>query len=60
MNYNSQKALLLASENAYKKGELTAHQFLNILDDIENDVLNLDKKILSKDVDKIIAEYAKL
>lgn len=60
MSYRNQKILLAASEIAFEKGELTKWQFLKIIEDIEHDILVMDKRLLSEDVNKILLEYANL
>lgn len=60
MGYKEQKLLLVAAEEAFNENKLSKAAFLKIMDDIENDLIKTDKKLLSQDVNQILIRYANI
>lgn len=60
MTYRNQKILLIASEAAYKEGNLSTSQFLKIIQDIEDNLIKADRKLMEADIKQILNNYANI
>lgn len=57
MSYTKILRIQIAAKEAYEDGQLTAQQYMNILDDLENDLLKIDIKQAHEDFNQLIKLY---
>lgn len=57
MGYLKIRLLLSAAEEAFDSGKLTEEQFIKIINDIENDLIRVDKLKVETDFNEIIKSY---
>lgn len=55
--YKDLKILLLAASDAYDEGSISREQYSRLLDDLEKDILILDRELIKKDVKTYILQF---
>lgn len=56
-DYEKIRLMMAIAKDAYKKREITIEVYINIIEEIEADFLNIQKKIEEKEIRELLNKY---